>query len=204
MARRVTDEIVLEDVRLIFRNFKGEERLPYNAKGDRNFSIPLDHEMAMKLQEIGWTVKGGKVREDGEPPLWHLPVKVSYKGRPPRIFTISDFGTARNEIKERFVHFLDQLEFDLVDVTLSPYNWDMNGRQGCSAYLKTFYGTVHEDPLDIKYRGVGTLAIEGGRSPEQLAIDSGLENQFDDEDIIDVEGEWIDEQEQLALPRGTE
>ena len=52
---------------------------------------------------------------------------------------------------EDTVEMLDYDSFELVDLTINPYEYDVSGSQGISAYLKTMYVTVEEDSLDAKY-----------------------------------------------------
>jgi hypothetical protein len=50
------ETIVLEDVKLIFRNFAGREGM-YNREGDRNFAVELPKDVAEELAANGWNVK---------------------------------------------------------------------------------------------------------------------------------------------------
>lgn len=185
LARRVEEEIKLENVRLMWRNFAGVAK-EFNAEGNRNFAIPLEGDVAQELREIGWNVK--EKERDGEV-LYHLPVKVKFGVRPPRIFMITKSTNRRTPLDEDTVMLLDFAEFDEVDVILRPYNWDVQGKQGVTAYLKTLFATIHEDDLEKKYSHV---PVDG----EPLEL----------ENVIDVEAEWVDDDDegdtQLALPRG--
>lgn len=178
--KRVEDEIKLEGVRLLWRNFAGEER-PFNAKGKRNFAIPLEEDLAIKLHEIGWNVKA-KELEDGSV-FYHLPVTVKMDGRkPPRIFLITMSRNRRTQLEEDLVSLVDVAEFDNVDVILRPFNWDVNGKQGVSAYLKSFYGVLHEDDLEKKY---SHIPIEG----EDDAVE--LENIIDAQ--VEADSGWLED-----------
>lgn len=188
MTKRVKDEIKLEGVRLIWRNFAGEAR-QYNAEGKRNFAIPLDEETAKHMRDLGWNVKSKETEFDGVmETLHHISVNVKMDGKvPPKIFVITKSKNRRNALDEDTVSMLDWAEFDTVDVILRPYNWVVNGNEGVSAYLKTLFAVLHEDDLEKKYAHIpeddGTLAIE--------AADGVLD--LDDTDY------WETDEEQKAI-----
>lgn len=148
--------ITLEDVRLVFRNFAGKEG-KYNREGDRNFSVRLDEELGDRLETAGWNVKRKEPREEGDDPLVHLPVAVSFKGRPPRVIMISYGGgnePSRTKLDEETCELLDDADIRSVDMILRPYPWAVNGKSGIKAYLHAIYVTINEDELEIKYADV--------------------------------------------------
>lgn len=153
--------VVIENARLIFKNFAGKES-EFNREGDRNFGVILPEREALQMLEDGWNVKrlnpSEEEKEQGleHGPYW-LQVKVGYRGGPPKIITITSRG--KTAITEETVATLDWVEIandpdtgePKVDLIIRPYNYNVSGRQGISAYLKTMFLTVNEDPLEAKY-----------------------------------------------------
>jgi hypothetical protein len=143
---------MMEGVRIVFRNFRGEKK-KYNKEGDRNFAVVLDDATAQMLLEDGWNVKQFKKREDDPPEEeaeFYLPVAVKYGGgRPPRIVTVTSRG--RKNLSEDEVEIVDWVEIKNVDMIVRPYNYNVNGKTGIRAYLKSMFITIEEDPLEIKY-----------------------------------------------------
>jgi hypothetical protein len=146
-----TKEIMIEDARIVFPNFAGKEGM-YNTEGDRNFSVILPEDVAEQMLEDGWNVKRLKIREDdedrdvGDP---YIQISVSFKVRPPHVVAIT--STKRTNLSEDTIDMLDWAEFENVDLIANPYHWDVNGKTGIKAYLKSMYVTIKEDPLELKY-----------------------------------------------------
>lgn len=148
MADRKIEPVVLEDARLLFRNFTGKEGM-YNREGDRNFSVLLEPHVAEAMARDGWNIKQLDPREEGDQPQPYIQVAVNFRGRPPRIVLIATHG--RTNLGENDVSLLDWAELKTVDLIIRPYEWTVNGRTGVKAYLKSIYATINEDPLELKY-----------------------------------------------------
>lgn len=157
---RPDNTVVMEDVRIIFRNFAGREGM-YNREGDRNFAVILDDDVAQMLAEDGWNVKLLKPREDGEPPQPYLGVTVSYKGRPPIVKMIGLTTKKTTELDEDTVEMLDWVDIAQVDLVVRPYDWQVSGNSGRKAYLKSLYVTIIEDDLELKYKNLDIAGVEG-------------------------------------------
>lgn len=123
----------IDDARIIYRNFSGEGS-KFNREGDRNFSLIIDDPaIADELVAQGWNVKIREPREEGDNPFIHLPVKVKFNERGPRIYLIT--GDRRNELDEESVGILDNVDIISVDLDIRPYDWEVNGKTGRTAYL---------------------------------------------------------------------
>ena len=143
--------ILIENARLLFRNFSGLVT-PYNAAGDRNFSVVLDPATAEELAEDGWNVKWPKPLADGTVLDPTLAVAVSYKFRAPRVIMVSGSTGHQVELDEETIALLDDVDIVSADMYLRASHWTLaNGASGTKAYLKKIYVTIEEDELDRKY-----------------------------------------------------
>lgn len=145
------NDVTLRNVRIIFRNFAGAPTRFNAAGGKRTFSILLNENEANELSSMGFNVKALKQRDPDDDPAFHLPVEVSYRVKPPRIVFISNQGCKRTVIDEDTVGLIDYTEIEKIDLTINPYQWEMENAHGVKAYLKTMYVTIREDELDIEY-----------------------------------------------------
>lgn len=145
------NDLTLRNVRIIFRNFAGAPTRFNAAGGKRTFSILLNETEANELRSMGFNVKTLKQRDPDDDPAFHLPVEVSYRVKPPRIVFISNQGRKRTVIDEDTVGLIDYTEIEKIDLTINPYQWEMENARGVKAYLRTMYVTIREDELDIEY-----------------------------------------------------
>ncbi len=167
VKKRLSD-LTLFNVQLVFKNFMGAEKT-FNPPGQRNFSILIDPESAQDMLADGWNIKFLNRREGddpNEPQQAHLPVKVRYTHRPPKIVMVTSKG--KTPLSEDMVGALDYVVMKEVDIIINPSNWEYSGRSGVTAYCKSLYVTIEEDALDRKYADVPEIGPGG----EQLSIES--------------------------------
>lgn len=145
---RVNTQPVLEGISIMFRNFSGKEGR-FNAAGKRNFCARLTDDMAAQLENEGWAVKYLEPREEGDRRVPYIKVNVSFGKVPPKLYLVTKGGITA--LTEETVNMLDYAEIANVDLVLRPYNWDESGTAAPSAYVKSMYVTVVEDPLEEKY-----------------------------------------------------
>lgn len=139
----------IDDARIIFKNFEGRGD-KFNREGDRNFSLLIEDEnTANALIKEGWNVKIKPGREEGDDPFMRLPVKVKFTDYGPNVYLIT--GNRRNELDEESIGCLDNIEIESVDMDIRPYDWEVNGRTGRTAYLQSMEVVQRIDRFAARY-----------------------------------------------------
>ena len=139
----------IDDARIIFKNFEGRGD-KFNREGDRNFSLLIEDEnTANALIKEGWNVKIKPGREEGDDPFMRLPVKVKFTDYGPNVYLVT--GDRRNELDEESIGCLDNIDIESVDLDIRPYDWDVNGRTGRTAYLQSMQVVQRIDRFAARY-----------------------------------------------------
>lgn len=140
----------IEDARIIFRNFAGLGS-KFNREGDRNFAVIIPtQEICDELVEAGWNVKIKPPREEGDTPFMYLPVKIKFNNRGPAAYVLSG-NNPPTRLNEDTISMLDEIDIASVRMDLRPYDWDVNGKQGRTAYLQAIEVTQNIDRFGAQY-----------------------------------------------------
>lgn len=137
------DILQVNDTRIIYRNFRGEGS-KFNREGDRNFAMIIPtQDLTDDLISRGWNVKIKEPREEGAEPFMYLPIKVKFNDRGPQIYLVT--GDRTNRLDEDVVSMLDDIDIRSVDLDIRPYDWEVNGKTGRTAYLQAMEVTQEID-----------------------------------------------------------
>ena len=131
------DILQIDDARIVYRNFSGTGS-KFNREGDRNFAVVIpDQDMADELVNRGWNVKIKPPRDEDDMPFMFLPVKIKFNERGPKVYLQS--GDKTIELDEESIDCLDDVDILGVDLDIRPYDWEVNGKQGRTAYLQSIH-----------------------------------------------------------------
>lgn len=143
------NNINIEGAIVIWKNFSGE-RDKFNP-GKRGFSVVIDDAaMAKELRNEGWNVKDRPLQEGADPSEqeWTLPVKLNMN-RYTQVWLI--VGNHKTLLDENTVAQLDVVDIVNCDISIRPYEWEMGGRTGITAYVDSMYVTIRENKFAEKY-----------------------------------------------------
>lgn len=139
----------IDDAKIIFKNFSGRGD-KFNREGDRNFSLLIeDPDTADALIKEGWNVRIKDSRDEDAPPFMRLPVKIKFTEYGPNVYLIT--GDRRNELDEESISCLDNIDIESVDMDIRPYDWEVNGKTGRTAYLQSIQVIQRVDRFTAKY-----------------------------------------------------
>ena len=143
------NNINIEGATIIWKNFSGE-RDKFNP-GKRGFSVVIDDSvMADEFKQEGWNVKERPLQEGADPSEqeWTLPVKLNMN-RYTQVWLI--VGNHKTLLNEDTVAQLDVVDIVNCDISIRPYEWEMSGRTGITAYVDSMYVTIRENKFAEKY-----------------------------------------------------
>lgn len=139
----------IDDARIIYRNFAGIGS-KFNREGDRNFAVIIpNQEIADELIEAGWNIKIKPPRDDQDMPFMYLPVKIKFNDRGPNVYLVT--GDRRNPLNEETVGCIDDIDISSVNLDIRPYDWEVNGKAGRTAYLQAMEVIQEIDRFAARY-----------------------------------------------------
>ncbi len=159
----VKNNIVIENAQIGFRNFSGNAG-KFNPAGRRNFCVFLDNDLGKVLESDGWNVRWLQPKDADDEPKPYLQVAVSYDNIPPKIVLVTKKG--KTILDDTSVNILDWAEISSVDLIIRPYNWEVSGKGGVKAYVKSMYVSIVEDEFESKYYDVPDSAINTIKSQD--------------------------------------
>lgn len=129
-----------------WRNFSGKPD-DFHPRGARYFNVIIDEETAIKMNEDGWNIKPHE-NDQGEV-SYTLQVKINFDSeRPPRVKLISRNNKEGTILDSETIGQLDSAYIERADVKISPYEWNINGKSGITAYLSKLNVVLNEDDFD--------------------------------------------------------
>ncbi len=141
---------------IIFRNFSGKPD-KFHPNGQMpNFWVVLNPDKAAELGSMGMNIRE-RENQNGDME-YRLQVFVRFDNFPPTVYKIC--GDVQLRLDEDTIVDLDRDEIEKVDLSISPYHYEMNGREGIKAYLSKGYFTIVEDRLDKVYRELNKIHEE--------------------------------------------
>lgn len=108
-----------------------------------------DPATADALAKEGWNVRIKPARDEDEGDFMRLPVKVKFTDYGPNVYLIT--GDRKVELDEESIACLDNIDIESVDMDLRPYDWEVNGRTGRTAYLQSMAVVQRVDRFASRY-----------------------------------------------------
>lgn len=133
----------IDDARITFKNFAGAAGM-YNREGERSFALVINsQEVADAMIKEGWNVKIKPPREDGDDPFMYLTVKVAFNDYGPNVYLQS--GKNLRKLDAETAGIIDHVRIVSADLDIRPYDWNINGKSGRTAYLQSIRVTQDLD-----------------------------------------------------------
>lgn len=89
------------------------------------------------LQALGWNIKIKPPRDEDDDRFIFLSVKIKFNDRGPNVHLVT--GRRHNILSEDSVDCLDRIDMANVELDIRPYDWDVNGKTGRTAYLQSMH-----------------------------------------------------------------
>ena len=147
---KLFDKLYLEIGGKLFDDSHAARVLPWFLADSK---LNILKELKDELVEAGWNVKIKPPREDFDEPFMFMPIKVVFNNRGPAAYVRS--GDSVTRLNEETIDMLDEIDIASVDMDIRPYDWEVNGRTGRSAYLQAINVTQNVDRFGARYSEEG-------------------------------------------------
>lgn len=150
-AREWIDDLEIENanIKWSWSNFDGRPDSFDSEGGKRYFVVILPGPEAVRLRDLGWSIKENDPYEEGDEPEFTMKVYISYRFDPPGVYLIKNGRKIRAE--ESDVSDIRRDVCENIDLVISPKPWEKNGRSGVSAYVKELYASIRVSRFGQKY-----------------------------------------------------
>lgn len=133
-----------------FANFAGREVPPFNPAGKRNFCVDiLDPGFAEELAREGWNIRYDKNEQridEGAAFPPNLKIEIGFNDKVPHPRIMMEQAGNKVWLNEETLGDLDEMEIiRIVEMEIRPYNWNVRGETGVSAYLSKMRVEVARD-----------------------------------------------------------
>jgi hypothetical protein len=108
--------------------------------------------MADALIAEGWNVRIKPPRDEDDDPFMFLPVKIKFNDRGPNAYLQT--GARMNRLNESSIACLDQIDIMSVDLDIRPYDWEVSGKTGRTAYLQSIKVVQEIDRFAASYEDI--------------------------------------------------
>ncbi len=145
--------LIFDREKIIFKNFSGKEG-PYNAQGERSFSVIIEDPMvAQKLADEGWNIRILKSRDEDAEPNHRLPIKVTQRSRDGKGFTrlpsiFKHKNSTHVRLNENTVGDLDYDDIVETSFVVRGYQYEPGK---ISAWLNSMDVVIADDPFADRY-----------------------------------------------------
>lgn len=141
----------IDDARLVYRNFSGIGS-KFNREGDKNFAVVIpDEETKDALIAEGYNIKIKPPRDADDSPFMYLPVKIKFNDRGPNVYIQTQSRRGKRRLDEESIACLDNVDVLQVDLDIRPYDWEVNGKSGRTAYLQSMHVIQQVDRFSERF-----------------------------------------------------
>ncbi len=162
MAFKRRENLTIQDAEIGYSDFKasryGSSFMLIMNKGDITYKGVSGYKDFDQLIKDGWPIQRSN-RDEDELVMWvNVKFDVPEGMAPPIVYTVT--GKRKEKLDADTIGILDSADISKLDVSISPaMRKDGNGY---TAYVKTLFATLYEDPLMAEY---GMYESEEGQEP---------------------------------------